>query len=125
MAQGFSEADPLSGGELAAFVAAVESGSIQDAADALALTQSATTKRIQSLERRIGQDLLFRGRHGARPTQLGQALYPLAKRALGALAEIGEAAEQHNASRARTLRLSASLTTGEFLVPAWLGAFRS
>jgi DNA-binding transcriptional LysR family regulator len=125
MPQRLSDADPLSGGALAAFVAAVESGSIHGAADALALTQSATTKRIQHLEQRIGHDLLLRGRHGAKPTQLGQTLYPLAKRALGALAEIGEAAEQHNASRAQTLRLSASLTTGEFLVPAWLGAFRN
>ena len=124
MATGYSDADPLPAAELAAFVAAVESGSIQGSADALALTQSAATKRVQGLERRIGQDLLIRGRGGARPTELGELLYPLAKRALSALADIGQAAEQHGAANAQTLRLSASLTTGEFLVPGWLGAFR-
>jgi len=105
-------------------VAAVESGSIQGSADALTLTQSAATKRIQGLERRLGQDLRSRGRTGAQPTELGRTLYPLAKRALSALADVGQAAQQHGSTSARILRLSASLTTGEFLVPGWLGAFR-
>jgi DNA-binding transcriptional LysR family regulator len=118
------QADPLPGGELAAFVAAVESGSVQGAADALELTQSATTKRIQSLERRLGQPLLNRGRHGTVPADLGRALYPLAKRALQALADVSEAADAAGTA-AKTLRLSASLTLGEFLVPGWLGAFRA
>jgi DNA-binding transcriptional LysR family regulator len=123
--QGFSDADPLSGAELAAFTAAMESGSIQGAADALAMTQSAATKRIQGLERRLGQELLTRGRGGARPTALGLTLYPLAKQALQALAEVGHAADTASAASAQTLRLSASLTTGEFLVPGWLGGFRA
>ena len=46
--------------ELAAFVAAVESGTVTGAADALELTQSAATKRLQSLERRLGTELLER-----------------------------------------------------------------
>jgi DNA-binding transcriptional LysR family regulator len=121
----FSDADPLPGAELSAFVAAVESGSIQGAADALDLTQSAATKRIQNLERRLGQPLLARGRGGTRPTEVGNALYPLAKHALQALAEVGQTAQLHGAATSRTLRLSASLTLGEFLVPGWLGAFRA
>src|ERR1700729_1220149 len=68
--------DPLSSRELAAFVAAVETGSVQGAAEALDLTQSATTKRIQALERRLGVALLRRGRRGVRPTQEGRALFP-------------------------------------------------
>jgi DNA-binding transcriptional LysR family regulator len=35
-------------GELAAFLAAYEAGTVQGAADALTLTQSAVTKRIQA-----------------------------------------------------------------------------
>ncbi len=120
-----SEADPLPGAELAAFVAAVESGSVQGAADALNLTQSAATKRIQSIERRIGQPLLTRGRRGTSPTELGLTLYPLAKQALQSLAELSRAAAAATAAGAKTLRLSASLTLGEFLVPGWLSAFRS
>lgn len=54
--------------DLQAFVAAVETGSIQTAGEALALTQSAVTKRIQNLERRLRVNLLERGRYGVRPT---------------------------------------------------------
>ncbi len=125
MGYAFSDANPLPGTELAAFVAAVESGSIQGSADALDLTQSAATKRVQSLERRLGGELLIRGAHGTIPTELGQAIYPLAKRALEALAEVGRAADQHARAGASMLHLCASLTTGEFLVPGWLAEFRS
>ncbi len=120
-----SDAEPLPGGELAAFVAAVESASVQGAADALALTQSAATKRIRHLEARLGGELLERGRFGVRPTPLGRTLYPLAKRALLALSEVGLAAERSAQAATRQLELSASLTIGEFLLPAWLAAFRS
>ena len=58
--------DPLSGRELAAFVTAVETGTVQGAADALALTQSAATKRVLALERRVGHRLLERTAQGVR-----------------------------------------------------------
>ncbi len=125
MAAFSSDADPLPGSELAAFTAAVESGSVQGAADALQLTQSAATKRIQSLERRLGDQLLERGRFGVRPTALGRTAYPLAKRALEALADIAQAVELSGTKAAKPLRLSASLTIGEFLLPSWLARFRS
>jgi DNA-binding transcriptional LysR family regulator len=125
MAPSGTEADPLPGGELAAFVTALEAGSIQGAADALLLTQSAVTKRLQSLERKIGGELLERGRFGVRPTALGRTVYPPAKRALAALAEVTRAVELSRAAEATELRLSASLTIGEFLLPTWLAAFRS
>ncbi len=115
--------DPLPSRELAAFLAAVEAGSVQGAAEALDLTQSAATKRIQALERRLGALLLVRGRHGVRPTEEGMALYPEARRALDALA----LAEQAVAGRraARPLRIAASHTVGEALLPSWLTAFRA
>ncbi|MHB8690255.1 MAG: LysR family transcriptional regulator [Solirubrobacteraceae bacterium] len=120
-----TDANPLAGGDLAAFAAAVETSSVQGAADALQLTQSAATKRIQSLERRVGGRLLERGRLGTRPTPLGRAIYPPAKRALEALADVAQVAERSRASGAMDLRLSASLTVGEFLLPGWLAEFRA
>jgi DNA-binding transcriptional LysR family regulator len=117
--------DPLPGAELAAFAAAVESASIQGAADALDLTQSAVTKRIQSLERRIGGELLERGRFGARPTELGRAVYPPTRRALQELDEVRRAAELARAQRAPHLALAASATIGETLLPGWLAEFRT
>ncbi|MGH2946665.1 MAG: LysR family transcriptional regulator, partial [Solirubrobacteraceae bacterium] len=74
-----TESEPLSGRDLLAFVLAVETGSVHGAADALGLTQSAVTKRIQALERRTGATLLRRGRLGAATTEAGRALYPEAK----------------------------------------------
>jgi DNA-binding transcriptional LysR family regulator len=118
-----SAAEPLSGRDLAAFVAAVDSGSVQGAADALALTQSAATKRLQALERRLGVRLLQRRSAGVEPTALGRVLYPLAREALGALqaAELAVSAS----GVAPTLNLYASHTIGETLLPHWLSAFRA
>ena len=115
-------ADPLAGRDLAAFVAAVETGSVQGAADALQLTQSAATKRLQALERRIGHRLLHRGAFGVSPTAAGKLLYPEAKQALEALAR-AEAAV-HAEAATPLLRLAASHTIGEFLLPGWLARFR-
>ena len=119
-----SVGDPVASGELAAFLAAYESGTVQGAADALTLTQSAVTKRIQSLERRLGADLFERGRRGVTPTRLARTIYPPAKAALAQLQTVAVAAEAARGSDHDELRLSASLTIGEFLLPAWLSAFR-
>jgi DNA-binding transcriptional LysR family regulator len=119
-----SVANPLAGSELAAFVAAVEAGSVHGAADALQLTQSAVTKRIQALERRVGGRLFERGRFGVRPTELGRTVYPAANRALEALGSVAELVELSRAQGSMDLRLSASHTIGEFLLPGWLADFR-
>jgi DNA-binding transcriptional LysR family regulator len=115
--------DPLPGHDLVAFVAAVQLGSIQGAADALSLTQSAVTKRVQALERRVGATLLERGRHGARLTDAGGALYEPARRALAALSTAEDSLLAHLGEEARALRLAASHTIGEFLLPRWLSEF--
>jgi DNA-binding transcriptional LysR family regulator len=117
--------EPVPSGELAAFVAAVETGSLQAAGEALSLTQSAVTKRVQKLEARLGTVLLDRGRLGVRPTVLGQSVYPPAKEALRQLELVVQTAAAGRRRSQADLRLSASLTTGEFLVPGWLSAFRA
>lgn len=109
--------------ELAAFVAAVESGTVGAAAEALELTQSAASKRLQGLERRIGGPLLERGRFGVRATDAGRLLYPEAKQALAALSHAADVARTH-AAQAPSLRLAASHTIGGFLLPGWLSGFR-
>jgi DNA-binding transcriptional LysR family regulator len=120
-----SSSDPVPARDLAAFVAAVETGSVQAAADALILTQSAATKRIQRLERRLGTALLERGRHGVRPTAAGRTLYPDAKEALTALQRAEERVLAAGAAQAGSLRLAASHTVGGFLLPRWMSGFRA
>lgn len=119
------QTEPLSARDLAAFVAALETGTVQAAADALTLTQSAATKRIQALERRLGVALLERGRQGVRPTEAGRVLYPDAKEALAALERAEERVRAAGEAQAGVLRLAASHTVGGFLLPAWLSAFRA
>jgi DNA-binding transcriptional LysR family regulator len=114
--------DPLSGRELAAFVTAVETGTVQGAADALALTQSAATKRLQALERRLGRPLLERTAQGVGSTEAGSVLYPLAREALAALVR-AETAVTSSSSKA-PLIIHASRTVGETLLPEWLASFR-
>jgi DNA-binding transcriptional LysR family regulator len=115
--------DPLSGRELAAFVAAVDAHTLYAAADALALTQSAVTKRIAALERRVGQQLLERGRAGVRPTAAGRALYPEARAALAALERARHAVA--DADPASALAVAASHTVAGYLLPGWLAGFRA
>lgn len=117
--------DPLSGRDIAAFVAAFESQSMHAAADALGLTQSAVSKRVQTLERRTGVRLLERNRNGVRPTKAGRVLYPEAKQALAALTRAAAALEAATDTERHVLRLAASHTIGEFLLPNWLAGFRA
>lgn len=120
-----STSEPLAARDLAAFVAAVETGSVQAAADALDLTQSAATKRIQGLERRLGVLLLDRGPRGVSPTGAGRTLYVDAKEALAVLRRAEERVSAAGASEALVLRLAASHTIGGFLLPGWLSRFRA
>jgi DNA-binding transcriptional LysR family regulator len=115
--------DPLSGRELAAFVTAAETGTVQGAADALALTQSAATKRVLALERRVGHRLLERTAQGVRVTEAGAVLYPLAREALAALVRAEMAVT--SSSRDEPLVIHASRTVGETLLPQWLASFRA
>ncbi len=114
----------LDPGELAAFVAAVESGTVGGAAEALELTQSAASKRLQGLERQLGVSLLERGRFGIRATDAGRLLYPEAKQVLASLSHAASIVTTY-AAHAPTLRLAASHTIGGFLLPGWLAGFRS
>jgi DNA-binding transcriptional LysR family regulator len=117
-------AEPLPASGIAAFVAAVDAGTLGGAAEDLGLTQSAVTKRIQALERIAGLPLLERGRHGVRPTEAGRLLYPEAKNALAALGRGADLMARAREARTNSIRIAASHTVGEFLLPRWLAAFR-
>ncbi len=117
--------DPLPGAELATFVAAMDAASVHGAADALDLTASAVTKRLQSLERRLGVTLFERGRFGLRSTAAGRLLYPEARQALAALAGARASVTAARDEHEHLLSLAASHTVGEFLLPDWLAGFRA
>lgn len=110
--------------DLEAFVAAIEAGTMGGAAEALDLTQSAVTKRVARLEAQLGVVLLERGRYGVRPTGPGGALYPEARRALETLRSATELLRAERSARHETLRITASHTVGEYLLPDWLATHR-
>lgn len=72
--------------ELEAFIAVAEHGNYSRAAEQLAISQPAISRRISLLEGDLGDVLLERGRHGARLTPAGETFLAFAKRAVGELA---------------------------------------
>ncbi|MFC8362112.1 LysR family transcriptional regulator [Streptomyces griseorubiginosus] len=61
------------------FVAVADAGRFQDAADRLAVTQQAVSKRVAALEKELGARLFTRTPRGARLTIDGQAFLPHAR----------------------------------------------
>ncbi|WP_026416515.1 LysR family transcriptional regulator [Actinomadura oligospora] len=70
-------------GAVRAFLAVVDVGHFTGAADDLAMTQQAVSKRIARLEADLGVSLLSRSRGGARPTEDGAAFLPQARALIG------------------------------------------
>ncbi|MBB3011301.1 MULTISPECIES: LysR family transcriptional regulator [Cupriavidus] len=64
--------------ELKAFVAVVDKTSVTAAADALSLTQSAVSRRIQQLESNLGVALFDRSSKPVTPTAVGRRIYQFA-----------------------------------------------
>lgn len=68
--------------DISAFVAVVRNQSVSAAADALGLTQSAITRRVQNLEQALGVELLDRSVKPPRPSAMGKQVYEQCARVL-------------------------------------------
>ncbi len=97
-----------------------ELGSISAAATAHHVTQPAASMRLRSLERALGLQLLERARTGSRLTPAGSATVEWAGSVLHSVAELLAGAQALRNDERSHLRLGASLTVAEYLVPAWL-----
>jgi LysR family nitrogen assimilation transcriptional regulator len=75
-------ADATSLRQLRYFVAAVDSGSISQAAIALSIAQPAVGQQISELEANLGPILLARTARGVRPTEIGAIVYAQAQAVL-------------------------------------------
>lgn len=96
-----------------AFVAVVESGGFNAAAELLSVAQPSLTRRVQHLEAELGLQLLERGPWGIRLTGRGAAFLKGAQRIILTMDEV-EA--ETTASRHETIRLGAAATAaGSFL----------
>jgi DNA-binding transcriptional LysR family regulator len=105
--------------ELRAFCAAIDLGSIGKAARLLRISQPALSKRLRGLEKLTGSNLLDRSPQGVSPTPVGEQLYGASRRLLEE-AERVEALMDGLSSDPAPVRLAASPTIAEFVLPPLL-----
>ena len=99
-------------------------GSLNSAARQAGVTQQAVSARIRAMEAQTGVVLVHRTPRGSSLTAEGVVIAEWAARLLDVAAELdaGIAALRHD--RRSHLRVSASSTIAEQLLPAWLASFR-
>lgn len=110
---------------LRALTLAAQHGSISAAAVQQDVSQQALSLRIRALERQLGLALLVRTPRGSHLTPSGELLVGWAAPLLAAADEFAAATRSLRESRADTLRLAASLTIAEHLLPPWVARWRA
>ncbi|REE99766.1 LysR family transcriptional regulator [Thermomonospora umbrina] len=109
--------------ELAALellLAVVRLGSVGRAAAEIGVTQPAASARIRSMERRLGVALLERSPRGSRPAEAGTLVAGWAAQVIEAAQALDAGVGALRERRDGRLRVVASLTVAEYLMPGWL-----
>lgn len=105
-------------------LAVVRLGSLGRAAEELGITQPAASGRIKSMEQQLGVALLERSPRGSRPTEAGSLVAEWAQQVIDAAHALDAGIEALRAGRDGRLRIAASMTIAEYLVPGWLLVLR-
>ncbi len=105
------------------FCSVVELGSLSKAAEAHHIAQPSASGRVRALERQLKMTLLERSPSGSRPTPEGELVAQWAANVLQSATEFNAGVDALRARKAGRLRVAASLTIAEYLLPAWLEAF--
>ncbi|GAA1503855.1 LysR family transcriptional regulator [Streptomyces synnematoformans] len=100
-------------------------GSLGRAAKAVGVSQPAASARIRSMERQLGVALVHRSPAGSRLTEAGGVVTEWARRVVEAAEAFDAGAQALRARRDSRLRVAASLTVAEYLLPGWLVALRA
>ena len=108
--------------QLQIFVAVAQAGTTAAAATEVALSQSATSAAVNELERMLAQALFDRTGKRLVLNDKGRALLPRARALIEGAAEI-ERAARDGGDGAETLRIGASTTIGNYVLPALLARF--
>lgn len=104
------------------FVSVVDHGSLSRAASRHYISQPSASARIAQLERRLGLKLLDRTPSGSVPTEAGKELAERARLILDSAADFCRMAEKLAKSSGYRLRVVASYTMGDYVLPRWLHA---
>jgi DNA-binding transcriptional LysR family regulator len=101
-----------------------ELGSVGRAARAMGIAQPSATKRLAALERRTSVPLLVRSPQGSILTTDGKLVVAWATKLLAAAEEFQGSVAALRARRSAALRIAASMTIAEALLPRWLSELR-
>jgi DNA-binding transcriptional LysR family regulator len=110
---------------LEVFVTVAGSGSLNAAASLLGVSQQAVSARITTLERQAGVTLLERTPRGSSLTASGAVVSEWASRLLALAGEMDAGLTALRSDVETTLRVAASLTVAEYLLPGWLVALQA
>jgi DNA-binding transcriptional LysR family regulator len=105
-------------------VSVAELGSVGRAARAMGIAQPSATKRLAALERRAALPLLVRTPAGSTLTTDGKLVVAWATTLLAAADEFQTSLTALRTNRAAALRIAASMTIAEALLPRWLSDLR-
>ncbi|MBH5334035.1 LysR family transcriptional regulator [Streptomyces pactum] len=100
-------------------------GSLGRAAQELGITQPAASSRIRAMERRLGVPLVERSPRGSRLTEAGALVTDWARRVVEAAEAFDAGVHALRGRRDSRLRVAASMTIAEYLLPGWLIALRA
>lgn len=106
------------------FCLVVDEGSISQAARLSFVSQPAVTRQIRQLENDYGTLLFDRTDGKMKVTETGKLLYPYAKEIVQGFHRSKEAIKHAMGEYNHNLRVGASLTIGEYLLPSLLGKFQ-
>ncbi|MCY1401148.1 HTH-type transcriptional regulator GltR [compost metagenome] len=101
--------------DIDAFVAVVRSQSLSQAAESLQLTQSAITRRVQSLEEALGVELLDRNTKPLKPTPMGLRVFQQCREVLREIDTLRELVAD-DAPPSGLLRLGVPQSIGEVVL---------
>ncbi|MCW2524349.1 MAG: putative LysR-family transcriptional regulator [Frankiales bacterium] len=107
---------------LQVLLAVAQTGSLNAAAAELGVSQQAVSARISSIEAQVGVALLTRTPRGSSLTPQGVVVAAWAARLLEVAGEVDAGIASLRAGKKARLRVSASLTIAEQLLPGWLVA---
>lgn len=110
---------------LALLTTVAELGSVGAAAQRLGVSQPSASTSISRWERRLGLKLLERSTRGSTLTPDGALYVDWSREVLCAAQRMQTATAALQTARSAHLRVAASMTVAEYLVPRWLGLFRS
>jgi DNA-binding transcriptional LysR family regulator len=99
-------------------------GSFKRAADSLYVSQPAVSLQVQNLERQLDVPLFDRGGRRAQLTEAGHLLLNYGEKILTLCQETCRALEDLQNLQGGSLIIGASQTTGTYLLPRMIGAFR-